>query len=94
MNAKRIYRRHEKDYRNELASIREEIEFLLEFVRESPSHRTVSPAVVDLLEREALIERALRRPVLPPMPYKLRNPFDRPFSNAKAECVRKLVKKY
>ena len=94
MNAKRIYRQHEKDYRNELASIREEIEWLLEFVQESPSNRTLSPAVVDLLEREALIERALRRPVLPPLPYKLRNPFDRPLSPAKARFVKRLVEKY
>ena len=94
MNAKRIYRRHEKDYCNELASIREEIEWLLEFVRESPSHRTLSPAVVDLLEREALIERALRRPVLPPLPYKLRNPFDCPLTPAKAKYIKRLMKRY
>ena len=94
MNAKNNYRQHEQDYRNELDSIRWEIEFLLDFVYESPSNRTLSPAVVDLLEREALIERALRRPTLPPLPYEWRNPFDRPLTPEQAVYLKKLMKKY
>ena len=88
------YRPNEREYLTELASIRWEIEFLLDFAQESASNRTLSPVVVDLLEREALIERALRLPTLPPLPYELRNPFDRPLSPDKAEYIKKLMKKH
>ena len=40
-----IERLNEREYRVELASIRREIEFLLDFIEESPSHRTLSPVV-------------------------------------------------
>ena len=93
MNAKKNYRQHEQDYRNELASLQQGIEFLLDFIDESPTHR-IDPVVEDLEAKESFIKRALRRPVLPPLPYKLRNPFDRPLSPAKARYVRKLMKKY
>ena len=88
------YRQHEQEYRDELASIRWAIEFLLEFASESPSNKTLAPAVVDLLEREALIERALRRPVLPPIPEELRNPFTRPRTLEETAYIKGLIKKY
>ena len=93
MNAKRSYRQHEKDYRNELASLQQGIEFLLDFIDGSPTH-LIDPVVEDLEAKESFIKRALRRPTLPPLPYKLRNPFTRLRSPAKAECVRKLMEKY
>jgi len=91
--ALQTYRPYEQDYIAELVSIRREIEFLLDFAQESASNRTLSPVVVDLLEREALIERVLRLPTLPPLPYELRNPFDRPPTPDKAEYIKKLMKK-
>ena len=93
MNAKRIYRQHEKDYRNALASLQQGIEFLLDFIDESPTHR-IDPVVEDLEARESFIKRALRRPVLPPLPYKLRNPFTRLRSPVKAENIKRLMEKY
>ena len=88
------YRPNEQDYIAELVSIRKEIEFLLDFAQESPSYRTLSPVVVDLLEREALIERALRLPTLPPLPYELRNPFTRRRTPEETEYIRQLIKKH
>ena len=93
MNAKKSYRKHERDYIAELDSIQRGIEFLLDFIDGSPDHR-IDPVVEDLEAKESFIKRALRRPVLPPLPYKLRNPFTRLRSPVKAECIRKLVKKY
>ena len=89
-----IERLNEREYRAELASIRKEIEFLLDFIEESPSHRTLSPVVEDLMEKEWGIERALQESTLPPMPDKLRNPFTRPRTPAEKEYIRKLIKKH
>ena len=94
MNAKKNYRQHEKDYRNELANLQQGIEFLLDFIDESPDHRTFAPVVEDLEAKESFIKRALRRPVLPPLPYKLRNPFTRLRSPVKAENIKRLMEKY
>ena len=55
------FRPNERQYLVELDSIRKEIEFLLNFIEESPSHRTLSPMVEDLMEKEWRIERTLRR---------------------------------
>ena len=88
------YRQHEREYLNELNSIRKEIEFLLEFMEESPSNRTLYPVVEDFMEKEMKIERALRRRKLPPLPDELRNPYTRPKTPAEQEYIRKLIKKY
>ena len=47
-----IHRPHEREYRIELDSIRHEIEYLLKFIDESPSHRTLAPMVEDLMQKE------------------------------------------
>jgi hypothetical protein len=88
------FRPNERQYLVELDSIRKEIEFLLNFIEESPSHRTLSPMVEDLMEKEWRIERALRRSTLPPLPDELRNPFTRPRTPAEMEYIRKLMKKH
>ena len=92
MKTKEIYRLHEREYRAELDSIRWEIEFLLDFLQEDRSHLSLAPILEDFLEQEALIERALRRPTLPPLPDKLRNPFTRPRTPAEKEYIRLLLK--
>ena len=89
-----IERLNEREYRTELASIRREIEFLLDFIDESPSHRSQTAMVEDLMETEWRIELALQRPTLPPIPYELRNPFTRPRTPAEAEYIRQLVRKH
>ena len=94
MSAKRSYRQHEKDYRNELSSIHWEIKCQRASTWKQPDQWLYSPVVKKLRWRATLIKKALRRPSLPPLPDEWRNPFDRPFSNAQAECVRKLVKRY
>ena len=53
------YRLNEQDYIAELVSLRKEIEFLEGFIDESPSHRSLTPAVEDLRERESAIKKAL-----------------------------------
>ena len=88
------FRPNERQYLAELDSIRKEIEFLLNFIEESPSHRTLSPMVEDLMEREMLIERALRRPTLPPLPDELRNPHTKPRTPKEQEYIRQLIKKH
>jgi len=80
MNAKKIYRKHEKDYRNELDSIQWEIKCQRASIWKQPDQWLYSPVVKKLRWRATLIKRALRKPVLSPLPYKLRNPFDRPLS--------------
>jgi len=92
MTALKTDRQHEWEYRKELDSIRWEIEFLLDFLQESRSHLSLAPMVEELLEKEALIERALRRPTLPPLPDQLRNPIARPRSPAEKEYIRLLIK--
>ena len=94
MNAKRSYRRHEKDYRNELDSIQWEIKCQRAFLWKQPYQWSFSPEVKDLRRRATLIKKALRRPVLPPLPDEWRNPFDILPTPAEREYVRKLVKKY
>ena len=64
----KTYRLHEQDYLNELVSLQREIDFLQNFIDESQSHRSLTPAVDDLRERQTLIKAALQEPVLPPMP--------------------------
>ena len=90
----RIHRPHEREYIAELVSIRKEIEFLLDFMEESPSNRTLYPVVEDFMEKEMLIERALRKPILPPLPDKLRNPFTRPRTPEEKAYIKELIKKY
>ena len=92
MKSKKNYRPHEQEYRAELDSIRWEIEFLLDFLQEDRSHLSLAPMLEEFLEKEALIERALRRPTLTPLPDKLRNPFTRPRTPAEKEYIRLLLK--
>ena len=87
------YRPNERQYIAELASIRKEIEFLLEFMEESPSNRTLYPVVEDFMEKEMKIEVALRRPTLPPIPEELRNPLTRVRTPAENGYIRRLIKK-
>ena len=88
------YRPHEQDYVTELVSLRREIEFLENFIDESPSHRSLAPAVEDLRERESLIRKALKESELPPLPYELRNPFTRRRTPDEKEYIRQLIKKH
>ena len=88
------YRPHERDYLIELNGIRREIKFLLDFIDESPSHRSQTAMVEDLMETEWRIELALQKPILPPIPHELRNPFTRPRTPAEAEYIRQLMEKY
>ena len=78
----------------ELVSLRREIEFLEDFIDESPSHRSLAPAIEDLRERESQIRKALQESELPPVPDELRNPFTRPRTPDETEYIRQLVKKY
>ena len=88
------YRPNEWEYLSELASIRKEIEFLEDFIDQSPSHRSLTPAIEDLSEREALIKKALQESELPPIPDELRNLFTRQRTPAEQEYIRELVRKY
>jgi len=88
------YRPHEQDYVTELVSIRKEIEFLEDFVDESPSHRSLAPAIEDLRERESAIKKALQESELPPVPDELRNPFTRRRTPEEMEYIRQLIKKH
>jgi hypothetical protein len=92
--ALQTYRPHEQDYIAELVGIRKEIEFLQDFIDESPRHRSLKPAIEDLRERESLIRKALQESELPPMPDELRNPFTKPRSPEDAEYIRALVKQF
>jgi len=87
-------RPHEQDYMTELVSLRREIEFLEDFIDESPSHRSLAPAIEDLRERESAIKQALRESELPPVPDELRNPFTRQRTSDEKEYIRELIKKY
>ena len=88
------YRPHEQDYMTELVSLHREIEFLEDFIDESPSHRSLAPAVEDLRERETLIRTALKESELPPVPDELRNPFTRRRTPDETEYIRQLIKKH
>ena len=88
------YRPHEQDYIAELVSLRREIEFLENFIDESPKHRSLAPAIEDLKERESLIRKALQESELPPVPDELRNPFTRPRTPEETEYIRQLIKKH
>ena len=88
------YRPHERDYMTELVSLRREIVFLEDFIDESPSHRSLAPAVEDLRERETLIRKALQESELPPVPDELRNPFTRRRTPEETEYIRQLIKKH
>ena len=87
------YRQYERDYIAELDSIRREIEFLLAFIAESPSHRSLAPAVEDLRVREMQIEKALQESTLLPVPDELRNPFTR-VSPEKTAYIEQLMQKH
>ena len=89
-----IYRPNERQYIAELDSIRWEIDFLENFICESPSHRSLAPMVEVLTEKVSLIERALCEPELPPLPDELRNPYTRPRTPEEQEYIRGLIKKY
>jgi len=86
------YRLNERQYIKELVSIRKEIDFLLDFIAESPKHRSLAPAVEDLRERESAIKRALQEPELPPLPDELRNPFTRERTPEETEYIRGLIR--
>jgi len=88
------YRPHEQDYLTELASLQWEIDFLLDFIDESPSHRSLAPAIEDLRERESAIKKALQESELPPVPDELRNPFTRQRTPDEKEYIRQLIKKH
>jgi len=88
------YRPNEQAYVTELVSLRREIEFLEDFTDESPSHRSLAPAIEDLRERETAIKAALRESELPPVPDELRNPFTRRRTPDEKEYIRQLIKKH
>lgn len=89
-----IYRPHERAYLTELNSIRWEINFLLDFIAESPANRSLSPMVDVLREKETLIKKALRESDLPPLPDELRNPYTRPRTPAEKEYIKALIKRH
>jgi hypothetical protein len=88
-----IDRQHEREYISELVSLRREIDFLEDFIDESPRHRSLSPVVEDLRERESLIKKALQEPTLPSLPDEMRNPFTRRRTPAEVEYIKELIKK-
>jgi len=88
------YRLNERQYITELVSIRKEIDFLLDFIAKSPKHRSLTPAVEDLRERETLIKGALEGSELPPIPDELRNPFTRQRTPEETEYIRGLIREY
>jgi len=88
------YRPNEQDYMTELVSLRREIEFLEDFIGESPSHRSLAPAIEDLQERETAIKKALQESELPPVPDEMRNPFTRRRTPEETEYIRQLIKKH
>ena len=92
MKSKESYRLHEQEYRNELNSVRWEIEFILEFMNGYQSPQSVYPAIEDLKKRERLIKRALRKPTLLPIPDELRNPFTKTRPLAQREHIKKIIK--
>jgi len=92
--ALQTYRPHEQDYMTELVSLQWEINFLLDFIGESPSHRSLAPAIEDLRERESAIKKALQESELPPVPDELRNPFTRRRTPEETEYIRQLIKKH
>jgi len=89
-----IYRPNERQYIIELERIQWEIKFLLDFIDESPSNRSLYPAVEDLRERETAIKKALQESVLPPIPDELRNPYTRPRTPEETAYIKGLIKKY
>ena len=91
---KALSRLHEQDYITELDSLRKEIEFLEDFIAESPKHRSLAPAVEDLRERESAIKKALQESELPPLPDELRNPFTRERTPADEEYIKRLIREY
>ena len=64
-----------------------------DFIDESPSHRSLAPAIEDLRERESAIKKALRESELPPVPDELRNPFTRQRTPEETEYIRQLIRK-
>ena len=47
-----------------------------------------------LMEKEWRIERALRRPTLPPLPDELRNPLTRVRTPAETEYIKELMRRH
>ena len=92
--ALRINCPHEREYLKELVGLRREIEFLENFIDESPSHRSLTPMVEGLEERVSLIRQILRRPELPPMSNELRNPFTRQRTPDETEYIKQLIRKH
>jgi RecB family exonuclease len=87
-------RQHEQDYINELVSIRREKEILLDFLDESRSHRSLTPVVEDLEERETAIKAALQEAELPPLSDELRNPFTRQRTPEETEYIKELIQRH
>ena len=94
LGALQTYRPNEREYITELVNLRREIEFLEDFIDESPSHRSLAPAIEDLRERESLIKKALQESTLPPVPDELLTPFTRPRTPDEKEYIRQLIKKH
>ena len=65
-----------------------------DFIDESPSHRSLAPAIEDLRERESAIKKALQKSELPLVPDELRNPFTRQRTPDEKEYIRQLIKKH
>ena len=84
MTAKKNYRPNEQAYRAELDSIRWEIKCQRASVWRNPRQ----PVVRDLKRRVTLIKKALQKPTLPPLPDKLRNPFDIPPTPVEVEFLK------
>jgi len=88
MDALRIYKSHEQDYRNELVSIQREIECWVEAVRDHGNQRLYSLIIEDLKERVSLLQQALQRPELLPLTAELRNPFNIPPTPVEIEFLK------
>ena len=89
----KTYRQHEQDYLNELVSLQREIDFLQDFIDESPKYRSLEPVIDDLRERQTLIKAALQEPELPPMSDELCNPFTQPRTPDETAYIKELIKK-
>ena len=88
MTALKSHRLYEREYLDQLDGIRWEIECQSASLWRNPCRWLFCPVVKDLKRREKLIKRALRQPILPPLPDELRNPFDIPPTPVEVEFLK------
>ena len=88
MKVQKNDRPNEREYRAELGSIQWEIKCQRASLWKYPYQWFFSPVVTDLKQRASLIRAALRRPILPPLPDELRNPFDVPPTPVELEFIK------